>query len=610
MPPRPYDVHDDSRHPPVSSVAPSLGSSPSSGTPSALSPGRTKPVASLSSGKNTSQPDIPRHEIQLPKNPQINGQPLEAYLYKDVGECPICFLYYPPYLNRTRCCDQAICSECFVQIKRPDPHPPEHTDPNSPPPENIQLRPLEAEGQLVSEPGTCPFCKMPEFGITYDPPPFRRGLAYVNDPVPQTGRANSSAASRRPRGQSMSASHPEVITTDTVRPDWAAKLHEARRQQDRRSRAATALHQAAYHDSGSGPFNLDRFRRVLNADRGEGNSSASSARAEQWNQAQWEQAMAMWNAQDSSRGQRRGHQDLLPSRVSSRDTRVEDVEELMLRRAIQESIAAEEERRRKEEKEAEKERKKEEKKRAKEQKKAGKAARKNASGYPGSANNSDFFAGGGPPEQSPSPVEGKGKARVSSSEEGRQRASSSGYQPGGFNPLDEPTSTLNSEPAATKQRHDTAQRHLEQSCSNLSSDFLGTSPQQTTDSFMAESAGPQSSALDSHPSTHPSDPPLPLSAPSDDQSGNGLSLNFSSLAEMIDADHASGEFSERTEDATPAAAQRAEGRSRGASSASQSEPPRYHLGGRPDHGHGPDGHDSVDTKHGGNVAVVGRPEST
>lgn len=29
--------------------------------------------------------------------------------------------YYPPLINTSRCCDQPICTECFVQIKRADP---------------------------------------------------------------------------------------------------------------------------------------------------------------------------------------------------------------------------------------------------------------------------------------------------------------------------------------------------------------------------------------------------------------------------------------------------------------------------------------------------------
>lgn len=105
---------------------PSSASPIASGTPtSPLFRTRAKTLAALTtSSKPGSQIDLTPRELQLPKDPFVNGQPIEVYLYKDATECPICFLYYPPYLNRTRCCDQPICSECFVQIKRPDPHPP------------------------------------------------------------------------------------------------------------------------------------------------------------------------------------------------------------------------------------------------------------------------------------------------------------------------------------------------------------------------------------------------------------------------------------------------------------------------------------------------------
>ena len=34
----------------------------------------------------------------------------------DMEECPICMLNYPGGLNRSSCCQQGICSECFLQI--------------------------------------------------------------------------------------------------------------------------------------------------------------------------------------------------------------------------------------------------------------------------------------------------------------------------------------------------------------------------------------------------------------------------------------------------------------------------------------------------------------
>ena len=424
-------------------LPPNLASSPPGSTPSPLVRGRTKPLAPLSSASNANDSDITRHEIQLPKNPQINGQPLEAYLYKDVAECPICFLYYPPYLNRTRCCDQPICSECFVQIKRPDPHTPEHTDPNSEPPDVTEHQAQGEEVQLISEPATCPFCKVPELGITYDSPPFRRGLAYAAERgAAVTKSANSS--SKRPRGQSLSVNHPDVITTDTVRPDWDKKLSDARMHLGRRAAAATALHNAAYlmnNERGSVFPGLGRRRRQLFVDAGSGSSSGGVPRPEQFDQRQLEQIMAAIEAA------RNGNlDDMFPRRGSSRGEQTQDIEQYLMARAIRESLQDEEDRRRKAAKEAEKERKKEEKQREKDQKKAAKAARKNGVEYPSSNNNSAFFQAGpsGPsePVQPPMPsLEGKGKARAkdTTSESSRTRP---GYQPGGFNPLEEPTSTL------------------------------------------------------------------------------------------------------------------------------------------------------------------------
>jgi hypothetical protein len=313
-------------------------------------------------------------EMQLPKDPYVNGQPIEAYLYRQALECPICFLYYPPFLNKTRCCDQPICSECFVQIKRPDPHPPEHHD-DEPNGESSEAPVPSEEYQLVSEPATCPYCKMPEFGITYEPPPFRRGLAYANQPSHFKSAMSSSSSissmginghSRR-RNQSLSIDSPLVITTDKIRPDWAKKLADARAHALRRAAAATALHNAAYvlgnNGEGSSRFSLGRRRRTFFNPEGDmpaninlGNVGSLLAAADR------QQAMANRDTD--------GQNDLFPGRSSSRRSRIDTLEELMMMEAIRQSIAAEEDRKKREEKEAAKKAKKDEKQRQKELKEA------------------------------------------------------------------------------------------------------------------------------------------------------------------------------------------------------------------------------------------------
>ncbi len=376
---------------------------PSSSSGSALFRGRAKTLAALGSPSKNPQAELTPREMQLPKDPLVNGQPIEAYLYKDASECPICFLYYPPYLNKTRCCDQAICSECFVQIKRPEPHPPEHADPTAPAP------PPSGEGQdpdeLVSEPAACPFCVQPEFGVTFDSPPFRRGLTYVNQfstyPLNKSSSAMSSESSlasamssggrmspisiSRRRTTSLSVTSPSVITTDRVRPDWHQKLAAARAHVTRRSNAATALHNAAYlignrgqEGDGRGLSGFGRrgiLRRTSGADSAPGTASSQLT------------MLAMMSERYAASGSARddeGEPSMTPGpRDSYRRNRVDDLEELMMMEAIRMSLASEEVRRTREEKERKKNAKKEEK----ENKKAAKAAKK-AGVYPSSANRS------------------------------------------------------------------------------------------------------------------------------------------------------------------------------------------------------------------------------
>jgi hypothetical protein len=356
---------------------------------------RAKTLAALTtSSKHNSQTDLSPRELQLPKDPFVNGQPIEVNLYKDASECPICFLYYPPYLNRTRCCDQPICSECFVQIKRPDPHPPEHGEPDAnAPAEGEQTE--ATESQLVSEPSACPFCVQPEFGVTYAPPTFRRGLTYAADlgarlspnftsPVSSTSSlASATAVPGRRRATSLSTTDPTVVTTDKIRPDWATKLSNARAHAARRSAAATALHTAAYlinPASGSDSRGFGIGRRGMRRATGESSRTASpalNALAFLTERTGADRTPPRGAGQDTdSASAEEGPGNLAAPRSSSRRNRIEDLEEMMMMEAIRLSLASEDERLKREEKEARKEAKKREKVKEKEAKKADKVARK------------------------------------------------------------------------------------------------------------------------------------------------------------------------------------------------------------------------------------------
>ncbi|KAI6099893.1 hypothetical protein EDD16DRAFT_1697320 [Pisolithus croceorrhizus] len=120
----------------------------------------------------------------------------EAALYRGAVECPICFLYYPSNINHSRCCDQAICTECFVQIKRIEP----------------------TTTHLVSEPAACPYCVQDNF------------------------RYQSSSAQKR-RRKSFGHDSPDVVTTDHIRPDWEAKLAAVRAAVARRANRRIVMRQ-------------------------------------------------------------------------------------------------------------------------------------------------------------------------------------------------------------------------------------------------------------------------------------------------------------------------------------------------------------------------------
>ncbi|EME88464.1 uncharacterized protein MYCFIDRAFT_88910 [Pseudocercospora fijiensis CIRAD86] len=542
-------------HPAFStSSGPSSPTSPTS-TGSQLFRGRAKTLASLATGNKSQSPDLTPQEIRLPNDPYINGQPLEAYLYKDASECPICFMYYPPFLNRTRCCDQPICSECFVQIKRPDPHPPEHEQPG-------QQRPPEEEAEmLVSEVAACPFCVTPEFGVTYDPPSFRRGLAYAhqnlpNNPTsPMSSSTSLSPGPTRRRATSLSTKDPKVITTDMVRPDWAKKLADARAHALRRSAAATALHNAAYvlGNQGDGQFRtgfgIGRRRRTLFVETPNASDSATPQEGD-----------------GSSR-------DLVGGRGSSRRGRVEDLEELMMMEAIRLSLAAEEERTRKAEKEAAKDAKKKAKDARKEEKKQEKLAKKNAGGslyHVGTNDSTSTWAStsmarstsnlGAQPPIPEEYLQGKGKQPVQDF--------------AGFNPLSEPTSTLNRSASPGHAPHPStssadAQRHLEASRANLGGAPI-LAPYRTV--HLRETSNVSSAAssfVDSAPSSlRGGDLSVPsgaasgidvtAGAPQIDGSRSGTPLgahtgesmfNFRSLAAMVDEDKAGADTSQHIEHA-------------------------------------------------------------
>ncbi|KAF7731990.1 SNF1-interacting protein [Apophysomyces ossiformis] len=126
----------------------------------------------------------------------------EKMLYNDAVECPICFLYYPSNTNYSRCCDQPICTECFIQIKRP--------------------------AEAPATPATCPFCMEENYGVIYDPPMWSESVELRSpdskDKMEPTSGARHTTSGisdgETLRRKSVSHKHPKVVLVDHVRPDW------------------------------------------------------------------------------------------------------------------------------------------------------------------------------------------------------------------------------------------------------------------------------------------------------------------------------------------------------------------------------------------------------
>ncbi|KAH3685470.1 hypothetical protein WICPIJ_003553 [Wickerhamomyces pijperi] len=236
-----------------------------------------------------------RFKTELHSKQQFSKD-LKLFLYRNTLECPICFLYYPKWLNYTRCCNQAICTECFVQIKRLDPHfPHDEEGDESNNTDDVKKDP----NLLTSEPAACPYCATPHFGVTYQSPTeFRTGMGGIlpstftnnaNQPMasynestspmrrrnhnsiseheatvdftsisssplnfqenyfkPEDKRTRNSSISSAVNGHkrrgSIPVNHHQVISTDQIRPDWESKLQNARAKLAKRAAAANVIH--------------------------------------------------------------------------------------------------------------------------------------------------------------------------------------------------------------------------------------------------------------------------------------------------------------------------------------------------------------------------------
>ncbi|KAI9473623.1 MAG: hypothetical protein EXX96DRAFT_578685 [Benjaminiella poitrasii] len=127
------------------------------------------------------------------------------------NECPICFLFYPSRMNRTRCCDKSICTECFLQLRRSTSSP--------------------------TIPAACPFCLHPNFGVVYIPPAWskyfnafkkKRAELILEDEKNNIDAKNSHADNRR--HWILEPNDSDVVLIDTIRPNWEQMIVDEERR--------------------------------------------------------------------------------------------------------------------------------------------------------------------------------------------------------------------------------------------------------------------------------------------------------------------------------------------------------------------------------------------
>ncbi|KAI9031781.1 hypothetical protein CLU79DRAFT_785295 [Phycomyces nitens] len=125
----------------------------------------------------------------------------DQLLYSSTTECPICLLWYPTCINYSRCCHQPICTECFLQLRRP----------------------LD-----TFSPVDCPFCVQADFGVIHIPPDWSQYHIAFNRRHPGLGPRTE----RWTRGRVvLDPNDPDVVVVDQVRPHWqemAQKLSKRR----------------------------------------------------------------------------------------------------------------------------------------------------------------------------------------------------------------------------------------------------------------------------------------------------------------------------------------------------------------------------------------------
>jgi hypothetical protein len=98
-----------------------------------------------------------RRLLTFKRRRKERSQLCKEWFTTELVDCPICFNSYPRNINKTCCCDQPICTRCFVNLR------------------------MQRNNKV-----SCPYCKQIALGVIYDPPTLILKREDTQEQVKQT----------------------------------------------------------------------------------------------------------------------------------------------------------------------------------------------------------------------------------------------------------------------------------------------------------------------------------------------------------------------------------------------------------------------------------------
>lgn len=183
-------------------------------------------------------------KVESIKEKYYPNDDLKIDIYSNVEECPICFFNMPAPLNKTKCCKQNLCTECFILMKRQRPQL-NRISRTLTTTDNTEIDIARGifsyteldnnEGsryritiKVNSTPAKCPYCTQEDFAVTYNPPSSRRtGIGGV-PPATYDPNVKPFINSNRKSHIISELDRITCVKSDDIRPYWQLASKQTR----------------------------------------------------------------------------------------------------------------------------------------------------------------------------------------------------------------------------------------------------------------------------------------------------------------------------------------------------------------------------------------------